>query len=55
MNKIKVYFIEYKNYIKFFGLNNNRITIVKNSFTYDKIQKLIKNNNFVFVNLLEKN
>ena len=53
MQKIKIFYIEYKNYIKFFGLNDNTCIIKKTHDNYYKIDKLTHDKRFTFINLLK--
>ena len=51
---LKVYFIEYRETIKFFGDNGNTLEIEKNERTYPLIKKLQKNNKIILKNLLTR-
>lgn len=55
MKKNKIYFIEYKNTIKFYTIQHDFILeLIKNDFTFKQLQKVINSKKYNFINLLSK-
>lgn len=52
MKKQVIYFIEYRETIKFFGENGNTFDMIKNETTYELLQRTLKKNKYFFKNLL---
>lgn len=55
MKKNNIYFIEYKNSIKFYTIQHDFIfELYKNDFTFKQLQKVINSKKYNFINLLNK-
>ena len=53
--RIKVYFIEYSESIKFFNIQNGLyIEMIKNEQNYKEFKKILNSNKYMFIDLLEK-
>lgn len=53
--KINIYYLEYKNMIKFYNMNNNNVIILDKNIhgNYERLQKAINSKKFNFINILK--
>lgn len=53
--KIDIYYLEFKDIIKFYNMNNNNIIILdkKINGNYERLQKAINSKKFNFINILK--